>query len=102
MTVKARHTHETTARPARRWLACVCAAALLALVGCKSTKEAPGGAGVSRPKDKSDPLVHGPTKIPRQDLPIPDRATGGRGKVDPLTTPTGGGGKAGYTDDPER
>jgi len=57
--------------------------------------------GVSRPKEKNDPLVHGPTtRIPRQDLPVPDRATGPKGKADPLTTPTGG--KAGYTDDPDR
>jgi hypothetical protein len=93
-----RHTHETTGRPARRWLACVCAAALLALVGCKSDKpEMLPGTGVARGKD---PLVYGPTKIPRQDLPIPDRATGPNGKRDPLTTPTGN--KTGYSDDPER
>jgi hypothetical protein len=82
----------------RRRVACVCAAVLLALVGCKSTKE-PTGTGVSRGKDK-DPLVFGPTKIPKQDLPLPDRATGPKGRPDPLTTPTGG--KAGYSDDPER
>src|SRR3954470_23755645 len=85
----------------RVFLLGVCLVGLLALVGCKSTKEAPGGSGVSRPKDKNDPLVHGPTsRIPRQDLPVPDRATGPKGKADPLTTPTGG--KAGYTDDPDR
>ena len=93
-----RQTHETTGRLARRWVACVCAVALLALVGCKSDKPDPtAGTGVSRGKD---PLVHGPTRIPRQDLPLPDRATGPKGKPDPLTTPTGG--KAGYSDDPER
>lgn len=102
MTAQTRHLRSTFGRPARRWLACVLAAALLALVGCKSNKDAPGGMGVSRPKDKSDPLVYGPTKIPRQDLPLPDRATGGRTKPDPLTTPTGSGRKADYTDDPER
>ncbi|MBN9122052.1 MAG: hypothetical protein J0I06_23405 [Planctomycetes bacterium] len=73
-------------------------AALLVLVGCKSTRETQG-TGVSRGKDR-DPLVYGPTKIPKQDLPLPDRATGPRGRPDPLTSPAGG--KAGYTDDPER
>src|SRR4051812_3070736 len=72
----------------RAWLAGVCLVVLLALAGCKSTKEAPGGMGVSRPKEKNDPLVHGATtRIPRQDLPVPDRATGPKGKTDPLTTP---------------
>ena len=99
MTGHTRHAHNTFGRLARRWFACACAVALVALVGCKSTKETPG-AGVSRGKDK-DPLVYGPTKIPKQDLPVPDRATGPKGKFDPLTSPTGGG-KAGYSDDPER
>jgi len=100
MTGPTRHTHGTIARPARRWVACACVLALFALVGCKSTKETQGN-GVSRGKEKSDPLVYGPTKIPKQDLPVPDRATGPKGKPDPLTTPTGGG-KAGYSDSPER
>lgn len=85
------------------WLAGACAA-LFALAGCKSDKDTGIGGGVgmgaSRPKDKSDPLVFGPTKIPKQDLPVPDRATGPRIKPDPLTSPTGG--KAGYMDGPER
>ena len=98
MTSDTRTTRHTTGRPARRWLVAVCAAALFALVGCKSDKELKGS-GVS--KGKNDPLVYGPTRIPRQDLPVPDRATGPKGgKPDPLTTPTGG--KAGYSDDPER
>lgn len=93
------HTRDRFGRPARRLVACACLVALLALAGCKSDKSdpAPGGTGVSRGKD---PLVYGPTKIPRQDLPIPDRATGPNGKRDPLTTPTGN--KTGYSDDPER
>lgn len=95
-----RHFHRTLCRPTFRWAAGAFVA-LLALVGCKSDKDAGGGGGgmgVSRNKDK-DPLVFGPTKIPKQDLPLPDRAIG-KGKVDPLTTPTGG--KAGYMDGPER
>jgi hypothetical protein len=91
------NTRHTLTRLARRWIAVVCAAALLALAGCRTDKEVMG-TGVS--KGKNDPLVHGPTRIPRQDLPVPDRATGPKGKADPLTTPTGG--KAGYSDDPER
>lgn len=100
MTPDARHTRTDSWRFARRWVACVCAAGLLALAGCKTDKDAKGaGANVARGKD---PLVHGPTRIPRQDLPVPDRATGPKGgpKLDPLTMPTGG--KAGYSDDPER
>ena len=97
MTPDARHTRTDFRCLARRWVLCACAAGLIALAGCKTDKEAKG-AGVARGKD---PLVHGPTRIPRQDLPVPDRATGPRGgKPDPLTTPTGG--KAGYSDDPER
>ena len=96
MTADTRNTRHTLTRPARRWVAVVCAAAVLALAGCKTDKELKG-TGVS--KGKYDPLVHGPTRIPRQDLPVPDRATGPKGKSDPLTTPTG---KAGYSDDPER
>ena len=99
MTALTHNTDRTIGRPARRWVACACAAALIALAGCKSDKDplSSPGTGVSRGKD---PLVYGPTKIPRQDLPIPDRATGPRGRPDPLTSPTGG--KAGYSDDPER
>jgi hypothetical protein len=85
----------------RVFVAGACLVCLLVLAGCKSNKDSPGGMGVSRPKDKNDPLVHGPTRIPKQDLPVPDRATGPKGKFDPLTTPTGGK-SAGYTDDPER
>jgi hypothetical protein len=86
-------------RHGRVWMAGVCLVGLLELAGCKSDKTSPGATGVSRTKDK-DPLVYGPTRIPKQDLPVPDRATGPKGGSDPLTTPTGG--KAGYTDDPER
>ena len=74
------------------------AAGLLALAGCRSDKEAPG-LGVGR---NNDPLVSGP-RIPKQDLPIPERGFGSKGRSDPLTSPVGGrGDKVGYTDDPER
>jgi hypothetical protein len=83
-----------TARTVRRWVVALGAAGLFALAGCRTDKEAKGS-GVSRPKN--DPLVQGPN-LPKQNLPLPDRATGA--KADPLTTPTGG--KAGYNDDPDR
>jgi hypothetical protein len=86
----------------RRRVAVACAALLVALAGCKSDKGTKG-AGVSR--DKHDPLfASGPNLIPKQNVPIPDRATGPKGRGDPLTTPTGGksGDKVGYSDDPER
>src|SRR5262245_47640723 len=71
----------------RRWFAVVCAVSLLALVGCKSNKDATGGTGVSR--GKNDPLfASGPNLIPKQNVPIPDRATGPMGRPDPLTSPT--------------
>jgi hypothetical protein len=90
-------------RHGRAWTVGAFLVGLLTLAGCKSDKTASNGTGVSRTKDK-DPLVYGPTRIPKQDLPVPDRATGPKGVADPLTTPTGTGGKAGYgyTDDPER
>jgi hypothetical protein len=83
----------------RTW-AFVCAAGFLALAGCKSTDKEAKGSGVSRGKD---PLIAGPNLIPKQNVPVPDRATGPKGKSDPLTTTTPtGGGKAGYSDGPER
>ncbi|QJW96163.1 hypothetical protein [Frigoriglobus tundricola] len=95
-----RHTRRDVPHPLRRWAACAGAVALLVLAGCKSDKDAKGnGTGVARGKD---PLVYGPNLIPKQNMPIPDRATGpAGGKPDPLTTPTGGG-KVGYNADPER
>ena len=102
MTADTHRTHREFAPRVRAWVVVVCAASLCVLVGCKTNKDVQG-TGASNPKNK-DPLVHGPTRIPRQDLPVPDRATGPKGGkvVDPLTMPTGTGGKASYTDDPER
>ena len=91
-----------TCRTLRRWAFALGATGLLALAGCKTDKETQG-TGVGR---KNDPLVYGPSRIPRQDLPLPDRdrGIGNKGKTDPLTTPTGGRNDkaAGYSDDPER
>jgi hypothetical protein len=90
----------TIARSVRRWGAALSVIGLLALSGCKTDKEM-RGTGVAR--GKQDPLVYGPNLIPKQNVPVPDRATGPRDKGDPLTTPTGGsGGKVGYNDDLER
>jgi len=92
-------TPRNTQRLVRGWFAAVCAAGLMALVGCKHDKETKG-TGVSRGKD---PLIAGPNLIPRQNVPIPDRATGPNGRPDPLVSPTGKPGeKVGYNDDPER
>ena len=86
---------------AQRWAFALIAAGLLALAGCKTNKDATGiGPGAGR---KNDPLVSGPKLIPRQDLLVPERGVGTKGKSDPLTTQTGGrNDKAGYNDDPER
>ncbi len=103
MTPDTLHTQLNLGRFTRRWVACVCAVGLLVLAGCKSDKDAkPGGVGGTGVARGKDPLVYGPTRIPQQNLPIPDRATGPKNgpKPDPLTMPTGG--KAGYSDDPER
>lgn len=81
-------------RRLRRLALVLGAAGLFALVGCKTDKEAKG-TGTGRGKD---PLVYGPNLIPKQNVPLPDRAT--KGKNDPLTSPTGA--KTGYSDDPER
>lgn len=74
---------------------------LLALTGCKSDKDAPAaGVGVGR---RNDPLMAREGRLlPPQNLPVPERGIG-KGKSDPLTSPTGGrGDKSGYNDDPER
>jgi hypothetical protein len=70
------------------------------LGGCKS-REGSLGRG-------SDPLVYGPDRIPRQNVPLPERGTVGQGRTDPLiAAPTGrpssrdsSGGE--YNDDPAR
>lgn len=93
----------TTTNPRIRILARrACAAGLLALfglVGCKSTE------GGSAPKNKpGDPLVFGPSRIPPQNVPLPDRAVANPkgGKPDPLLDRPVGRTGAGYSDDPER
>lgn len=93
-------TSRNTQRFVRGWFAIVFVVGLMALAGCKHDKEAKG-TGVARGKD---PLIAGPgTLIPRQNMPIPDRATGPGGRPDPLVSPTSKPGeKVGYNDDPTR
>lgn len=81
-------------------------AALLALSGCKSTNKDGGGkdSATTTGGKKRDPLVYGPTRIPPQNVPLPERDAIGRRKGDPLTTPTARSDRpgVGYSDDPER
>jgi hypothetical protein len=75
-------------------------AVLLALTGCKS--------GSSDNSTRSgDPLVSGPSRIPAQNIPVPDRGIGSNGKMpDPLlgspTSKPQDKTGVGYTDDPSR
>ncbi|MCS7270806.1 MAG: hypothetical protein NZ703_06950 [Gemmataceae bacterium] len=78
-----------------------CALLLLSslLAGCKS-REGSLGRG-------SDPLVYGPDRIPRQNVPLPERGSIGQTRPDPLIgAPTGRtptrDTSGGYTDDPAR
>ncbi len=79
-------------------------ALLLGAVGCKSKDSGgSGGSGMT----KNDPLIGGPSRIPRQNVPVPDRAAAGpKHRVDPLlgspTSSTRANAGTGYTDDPER
>ena len=90
-------------RTAARRLA-VLAAALALAPGCKSREgSTAGGGGGSRP----DPLVAGPGRIPRQNIPVPERggtAGNNKGRADPLLgSPVGKSGeRIGYSNDPER
>jgi hypothetical protein len=102
MMVDTQQTQSEFRRGSRRWFAVVCAVVLVSLVGCKSNKDADGnGSGVSR--GKNDPLfASGPNLIPKQNVPIPDRAIGSKGRQDPLKTTGISGEKIGYSNDPER
>jgi hypothetical protein len=93
----------TPPRTAARLGLGVLAAALGLSVGCKSREgAASGGSG------RSDPLVAGPGRIPRQNIPLPERGTGtagnSKGRGDPLLgSPVARpGDRSGYTNDPER
>ncbi len=90
-------------RTAARRLAVLTAALALA-PGCKSREGSTGGGSAAAPRP--DPLVAGPGRIPRQNIPLPDRGTGtaGKTKADPLLgSPVARPGeRVGYTNDPER
>jgi hypothetical protein len=79
----------------------LCLALVLGSVGCKSKDSGP-----SSNLSKNDPLIAGPGRIPKQNVPVPDRGgTAGGKRVDPLLgSPTSGtrANAGGYTDDPER
>lgn len=96
----------TTANPRIRLLSrWACVAALVgafALSGCKSRDGnggSVGGTGSSGGKVR-DPLVYGPSRIPPQNVPLPERGVGSKDR-DPLTAPVGKTG-SGYSDDPQR
>jgi hypothetical protein len=91
--------HKLQFTTTRRGISLVLAGALLVAVGCKHKD----GGLASGPSKGPDPLVAGPGKIPKQNLPLPDRGLAGGKKGDPLLgSPTGKTGPSGYTDDPER
>lgn len=77
-------------------------ALLLVAVGCKSKD---GGGSGSLTKG-NDPLVMGPGRIPKQNIPIPDRGTAGKDRDPLLGSPAGRAGDnktgASYSSDPER
>ena len=80
-------------------------ALLFIIAGCKSKDGGGGGGGSGQTRD---PLVYGPTRIPPQNVPLPERGgVGSKGtKVDPFfASPTGKSGDktgVGYSDGPER
>jgi hypothetical protein len=88
-------------RTLRRRASAVGFVALVALAGCRS------GEG-SRGSGSRDPLVHGPNRIPPQNVPLNDRGGVGakNAKADPLLErpvgKTGDRSGFGYKDDPSR
>src|SRR5260221_113392 len=89
-----------TRTPIARFAACGVALALCLAAGCKD-KSTTGGIA------RTDPLMGG-SRIPPQNVPVPDRGTAGGNKAkpfDPLMTPVGNKDTksgAGYTEDPQR
>ncbi len=76
---------------------------LFALAGCKSRQGSTGGVSNGNGKFR-DPLVYGPSRIPPQNVPLPDRDGTARGS-DPLVSPTSrtdSQSGARYSDDPNR
>lgn len=86
---------------AARWGGVLVVTILLGGPGCKNKDGSGGGLAKGH-----DPLIGG-ARIPKQNIPVPDRGTaGGKGRGDPLLgSPTSGsrsGAGLGYTDDPDR
>lgn len=79
----------------------LCLALVLGSMGCKGKDSGP-----SSNLSRNDPLIAGPGRIPKQNVPLPDRGgTAGGKRADPLLgSPTSGtrANAGGYTDDPER
>src|SRR5688572_30650008 len=102
MIVSARHNRFAMTR---RVLGVGALTVMLAAMGCKS-REGNGGMFSSGPSRNNDPLVVGPGRIPKQNLPVPGRdVAGAKGRGDPLLgSPTGRtvDRRGGYTTDPER
>ena len=81
--------------------ACALAVGLLLIAGGCKSKDGNGKVA------SNDPLINGPGRIPKQNIPVPDRGTaGGTKRTDPLLgSPTSGtraNAGTGYTDDPAR
>src|SRR5262249_34380785 len=91
-------------RRLRRLVGATALGVLLVAVGCKS-KDGGGGGSGSLTKN-NDPLVMGPGRIPKQNIPIPDRGTAGKDRDPLLGSPAGRAGDnktgASYSSDPER
>jgi hypothetical protein len=101
----------TTANPRvrnlSRWACIAGLAGLFVLSGCKSRDGNGGGVGGlgSSGGKQRDPLVYGPSRIPPQNVPLPERDGVGSKDRDPLTAPVGRAGDksgSGYSDDPRR
>ena len=79
-TIASTRTTRVVSGCVRRWLGAGVLAGCLIGLGCKSKDGTTTGASRA-----NDPLVVGPGKIPRQNLPIPDRGSAGaKGQGDPL------------------
>lgn len=78
---------------------------LLAAFGCKS-KDGGGGGGSGLMSKGHDPLVMGPGRIPKQNIPIPERGSAGKDRDPLLGSPAGRAADtksgASYSTDPNR
>ena len=95
--------HNPQTRTSRRRMFAVCLLAAFVVAGCK-TRNGAVSSGDGQTKQR-DPLVYGPTRIPPQNVPLPERGGIGTTGRDPLTSPVGKTTDrtgVGYTDDPER